>query len=143
RRARTARIGATASWRWTVFQANISGKFEGGVGGEGPDHGFQRKGANRMSGTVTLFRIRGIPVRVHLSWLVVFSLIAWSLAAGCSPSQLPTLSTPARRATIGAPASCRKVAALAAPTRRSRHARGRPWRRPPPRARDGPVRGPR
>src|SRR5262249_23073758 len=72
RRARTARIGATASWRWTVFQANISGKFEGGVGGEGPDHGFQRKGANRMSGTVTLFRIRGIPVRVHLSWLVVF-----------------------------------------------------------------------
>jgi Zn-dependent protease len=44
-----------------------------------------------MSGTVTLFRIRGIPVRVHLSWLVVFGLIAWSLAAGYFPRQLPNL----------------------------------------------------
>ena len=44
-----------------------------------------------MSGTVTLFRVRGIPVRVHMSWLVVFGLIAWSLAAGYFPRQLPNL----------------------------------------------------
>jgi Zn-dependent protease len=37
-----------------------------------------------MSGTLTLFRVRGIPVRVHVSWLVVFGLIAWSLASGYS-----------------------------------------------------------
>jgi Zn-dependent protease/predicted transcriptional regulator len=44
-----------------------------------------------MVGTVTLFRVRGIPVRVHMSWLVVFGLIAWSLAAGYLPRQLPNL----------------------------------------------------
>lgn len=44
-----------------------------------------------MGGTVTLFRIRGIPVRVHMSWLVVFGLITWSLAAGYLPRQLPNL----------------------------------------------------
>jgi Zn-dependent protease/predicted transcriptional regulator len=44
-----------------------------------------------MSGTVTLFRIRGIPVKVHMSWLVVFGLITWSLAAGYFPRELPNL----------------------------------------------------
>lgn len=44
-----------------------------------------------MSGTVTLLRVWGIPVRVHMSWLVVFGLIAWSLAAGYFPRQLPNL----------------------------------------------------
>lgn len=44
-----------------------------------------------MSGTVTLLTVRGIPVRVHMSWLVVFGLIAWSLAAGYFPRQLPNL----------------------------------------------------
>ena len=44
-----------------------------------------------MSGTVTVFRVQGIPVRVHMSWLVVFGLIAWSLAAGYFPRQLPNL----------------------------------------------------
>ena len=44
-----------------------------------------------MRGTVTLCRIRGIPVRVHVSWLVVFGLIAWSLATGYFPLRLPNL----------------------------------------------------
>jgi Zn-dependent protease/predicted transcriptional regulator len=44
-----------------------------------------------MGGTVTLFKVRGIPVKVHMSWLVVFGLIAWSLAAGYFPQQLPDL----------------------------------------------------
>jgi Zn-dependent protease/predicted transcriptional regulator len=42
-----------------------------------------------MGGTVTLFRIRGIPVRVHASWLVIYGLIAWSLAVGYFPQVLP------------------------------------------------------
>src|SRR5712692_4849625 len=44
-----------------------------------------------MSSTATLFRVRGIPVRVHMSWLVVFGLIAWSLAAGYFPHEVPNL----------------------------------------------------
>ncbi len=44
-----------------------------------------------MSGTLTLFKVHGIPVRVHMSWLVVFGLIAWSLASGYFPRELPNL----------------------------------------------------
>jgi Zn-dependent protease len=44
-----------------------------------------------MGGVITLFRIRGIPVRVHASWLVIFGLIAWSLSVGYFPQQLPGL----------------------------------------------------
>jgi Zn-dependent protease len=44
-----------------------------------------------MSSAVTVFRVRGIPVRVHLSWLVVFGLIASSLARGYLPHELPDL----------------------------------------------------
>jgi Zn-dependent protease len=44
-----------------------------------------------MSGAATLFRVRGIPVRVHISWLVVFGLIAWSLAVGYFPHEVPNL----------------------------------------------------
>lgn len=44
-----------------------------------------------MSGVATLFRVRGIPVRVHISWLVIFVLIAWSLAVGYFPHELPNL----------------------------------------------------
>jgi len=32
-----------------------------------------------MTRGVTLFRVAGIPVRVHASWLVIFGLIARSL----------------------------------------------------------------
>ena len=44
-----------------------------------------------MSGTLTLFRVQGIPVKVHMSWLVVFGLITWSLASGYFPRELPNL----------------------------------------------------
>jgi Zn-dependent protease len=40
---------------------------------------------------ITLFRIAGIPVRVHASWVVIFGLIAWSLSVGYFPQQLPGL----------------------------------------------------
>jgi Zn-dependent protease len=44
-----------------------------------------------MSGTLTLFHLRGIPVRVHASWLVIYGLIAWTLAVGYFPHVLPEL----------------------------------------------------
>jgi Zn-dependent protease/CBS domain-containing protein len=45
-----------------------------------------------MTGGVTLFRVGGIPVRVHPSWLVIFGLIAWSLSVGYFPNVLPDAS---------------------------------------------------
>jgi Zn-dependent protease/predicted transcriptional regulator len=42
-----------------------------------------------MGGSLTLFHVRGIPVRVHVSWLVIYGLIAWSLAVGYFPRVLP------------------------------------------------------
>jgi Zn-dependent protease len=45
-----------------------------------------------MGGALTLFRVLGIPVRVHASWLVIYGLIAWSLSAGYFPQVLPDVS---------------------------------------------------
>ncbi len=42
-----------------------------------------------MNGNLTLGRFGGIQVRINWSWLVVFTLIVWSLAAGIFPSQNP------------------------------------------------------
>src|SRR5262245_46701111 len=39
-----------------------------------------------------IFRIAGIPVRVDLSWLIIFGLISWSLAGGYFPHVLPEVS---------------------------------------------------
>jgi Zn-dependent protease/CBS domain-containing protein len=39
-----------------------------------------------------VFRISGIPVRIDVSWLLVFALISWSLAAGYFPRVMPELS---------------------------------------------------
>ena len=36
-------------------------------------------------------RLFGIPLRIHVSWLLVFGLVSWSLAAGYFPAQLPDL----------------------------------------------------
>jgi len=36
-----------------------------------------------------IFEIWGIPIRIHLSWLLVFGLVAWSLAAGYFPHEYP------------------------------------------------------
>lgn len=44
-----------------------------------------------MSATLTIGSIRGIPIRVHASWLAVYGLIAWSLGAGYFPHALPEL----------------------------------------------------
>jgi Zn-dependent protease len=39
------------------------------------------------------FRVAGIPIRVDASWLLIFGLIAWSLAAGYFPRVVPDSST--------------------------------------------------
>lgn len=44
-----------------------------------------------MGGTVRVFTIRGIPINVHVSWLVIYGLITWTLAVGYFPRALPDL----------------------------------------------------
>lgn len=51
--------------------------------------------------TFALFRIRGIEVGVHISWLIVFGLVTWSLATGFLPQVLPDIA-PAEAWLIGA-----------------------------------------
>jgi Zn-dependent protease/CBS domain-containing protein len=45
-----------------------------------------------MNGNLTLGRLGGVQVRINWSWLVIFALIVWSLAATVFPSQNPELS---------------------------------------------------
>jgi Zn-dependent protease/CBS domain-containing protein len=47
-----------------------------------------------MTGTLRIARIFGIPIEVHATWLIVFILIAWSLATGYFPQVGPALGTP-------------------------------------------------
>ncbi|MEX2223407.1 MAG: site-2 protease family protein [Candidatus Rokuibacteriota bacterium] len=44
-----------------------------------------------MGGTVRVLTIRGIPINVHVSWLVIYGLITWTLAVGYFPRALPDL----------------------------------------------------
>lgn len=36
-------------------------------------------------------RLLGIPLRIHLSWLLIFGLVTWSLAAGYFPAVVPDM----------------------------------------------------
>jgi Zn-dependent protease/CBS domain-containing protein len=40
---------------------------------------------------VRVLTIRGIPINVHVSWLVIYGLITWTLAVGYFPHALPDL----------------------------------------------------
>lgn len=44
-----------------------------------------------MGGTMRVLTIRGIPINVHVSWLVIYGLITWTLATGYFPRALPDL----------------------------------------------------
>ena len=44
-------------------------------------------GAPRAAGGLTIAQIWGIPISVHASWLLVFALVASSLAAGYFPER--------------------------------------------------------
>src|SRR3972149_1631685 len=48
------------------------------------------------AGRLTIARIWGIPISVHASWLLVFALVAGSLAAGYFPAQHPEWGGPTR-----------------------------------------------
>jgi len=45
-----------------------------------------------VNSSIPLGRILGIRVGIHWSWLVVFALIAWTLASGIFPDTNPGLS---------------------------------------------------
>jgi Zn-dependent protease/CBS domain-containing protein len=42
--------------------------------------------------SIRLARIAGIDVSIHISWLVIFGLVTWSLAQGLFPAAVPGLS---------------------------------------------------
>src|SRR5215212_848475 len=42
-----------------------------------------------MTQSFRLFRIAGIDVGVHPSWLIIFGLVTWSIATGFLPDALP------------------------------------------------------
>ena len=44
-----------------------------------------------MPSSVPLFRVAGIQIGIHSSWVFALALISWSLAAGYFPQQLPGL----------------------------------------------------
>jgi PDZ domain-containing secreted protein/Zn-dependent protease len=44
-----------------------------------------------VESTIRFFRVRGIPVGAHWSWLLVFALVVWSLSAGLFPATYPGL----------------------------------------------------
>lgn len=48
-----------------------------------------------MESGILIGRVWGIPIRLHLSWFVIFFLVAWSLAVAFFPQQYSGLSQPA------------------------------------------------
>jgi Zn-dependent protease/predicted transcriptional regulator len=42
-----------------------------------------------MGGTLRLLSVRGIPISIHASWLIIFALLTWMLAVGYFPETLP------------------------------------------------------
>ncbi|MSQ14458.1 MAG: site-2 protease family protein [Dehalococcoidia bacterium] len=42
-----------------------------------------------MGGTLEIGKVRGIPIRVHLSWVFIFVLVTWSLASSYYPENNP------------------------------------------------------
>ncbi|MGA7873538.1 MAG: site-2 protease family protein [Candidatus Binatus sp.] len=49
--------------------------------------------AAERKGAIELFKVAGIQVAIDYSWLIIFALILWSLAAGYFPGQYPGYST--------------------------------------------------
>ena len=40
-------------------------------------------------GSIHLVKLFGIPIRIHISWLIIFVLVTWTLASGHFPSRYP------------------------------------------------------
>ena len=48
-----------------------------------------------MDSGIYLGRVWGIPIRLHMSWFIIFLLVTWSLASGYFPQEYPTLGSTA------------------------------------------------
>jgi Zn-dependent protease/predicted transcriptional regulator len=44
-----------------------------------------------FQGALHIGSIRGIPIRIHFTWLLIFGLLSWTLASGYFPSHYPDL----------------------------------------------------
>jgi len=44
-----------------------------------------------LRGSLQLCSIRGIPIRIHFTWLIIFGLVSWTLASGYFPQHYPDL----------------------------------------------------
>jgi len=44
-----------------------------------------------FQGSLQLWSIRGIPIRIHFTWLIIFGLLSWTLASGYFPQHYPDL----------------------------------------------------
>ncbi len=77
-----AYVGRHTSSGWTISRFTVHSA-------ENPLHS-ENEGS--MNGNFTLGRLGGVEVQINWSWLVVFTLIVWSLAATVFPSQYPELS---------------------------------------------------
>ncbi|MDR3573242.1 MAG: site-2 protease family protein [Anaerolineaceae bacterium] len=53
------------------------------------------RSTDRMSSGILVGRAWGIPIYVHISWFVIFVLLAWSMAVGILPQAHPEFSTAA------------------------------------------------
>jgi Zn-dependent protease/CBS domain-containing protein len=49
-------------------------------------------GANVMEGNIKIGQLWGIPIGIHLSWIIIFGLLTWSLAGGYFPDEYPDLT---------------------------------------------------
>ena len=45
-----------------------------------------------MNDGIQVAKIWNIPIRLHISWFIIFALVAWTLASGYFPAQAPDLS---------------------------------------------------
>src|SRR4029450_12632362 len=48
-------------------------------------------GARVMASSFTILRLRGIPIGVHWSWLIIFGIFVWSLTKVLYPAAYPGL----------------------------------------------------
>jgi Zn-dependent protease/CBS domain-containing protein len=53
----------------------------------------RKSGQVMPGGSIRLIRIAGIDISIHISWLVIFGLVTWSLAQGLFPAAVPGLGT--------------------------------------------------
>ena len=44
-----------------------------------------------MKGSLTLFKIKDIEIQLHISWIIIFTLISFSMASGFLPANYPDL----------------------------------------------------